>query len=94
MIGGYLLITVITGALSALIYVVARLIMTGPNPVLENAVGAFLNGMGMAAAVRVAMLALSSSFVIGDTDRLYILIGSGAVMWVSVKSLITKLQKG
>jgi hypothetical protein len=86
----------IIGGYCSIAYVIQS-IRRGSKPRFEQAAGLFLAGLGITAAIRVALLAIGTTSgslaPFNEGDRATILIGAGFIMWASFTTLSALIPK-
>jgi hypothetical protein len=86
-VGGYLVGGLVLGGVLVPTYVIRR---RHDSPKLEVAVTLFISGVAIATGVKLIAVCATASNIkpFGTEDRVYIVIGGLALIWVSVQTIL------
>jgi hypothetical protein len=91
-LSGYILAGVIAGLFLTAVHVVASM-RTGRSPNFETAAQLILSGVGVGTGIKVLKICVTADTLrpFSDGDRVYILLGGFALIWISVSTIAKKL---
>jgi hypothetical protein len=93
-VSGYVLAGLVLGAILVLVHI-ARCRGARVTPRLERGVELILYGQAVAAGIRLSVLAATQKHFkpLSDEDRVYLVIGGLALIWVSVSSIAREFKQ-
>jgi hypothetical protein len=92
-LSGYVLAGVVAGLLLTAVHVVASM-QAGRSPNFETATQLILSGVGVGTGLKVLKICITADTLrpFSDGDRVYILLGGFALIWISVSTIAKKLS--
>jgi hypothetical protein len=89
-----LISTAAVGLLVAVINAIVRKVRWNETPQLSSVIDILLSFLGITIAFKVAKIALGlPSNEVGDEEKLYFCLGSLAILWVSIESVVRRFAK-
>jgi low affinity Fe/Cu permease len=88
-LSGYVLAGVIAGLLLSVVHIVASM-QAGRSPSFETAAQLVLSGVGVGTGLKVLKICITADTLqpFSDGDRVYILLGGFALIWLSVSTIV------
>ena len=90
---GYVLAGVIAGLLLTAVHVVNS-VRVGRSPSFETAAQLVLSGVGVGTGLKVLKICITADTLrpFSDGDRVYILLGGFALIWISVSTIVKNIS--
>jgi hypothetical protein len=92
-LSGYVLAGVIAGLLLTAVHI-ATSVRVGRSPTFETAAQLILSGVGVGIGLKVLKICVTADKLgpFSDGDRVYILLGGFALIWISVSTITKKIS--